>query len=410
MFKYTTIISTIFVFVTLLGCSKEHVASKNVAGTITKLYYGDIKTNELVKIDLVKFKVEKNLQSSGDYPYEVTNGFDGDILLLNRKDTNIGVVKGDKLDSTIELSIKPRSVALNTVDKSILLSSTSEPAGTIIYGTDQKKVYKDSNYTKPISFGGTYATGHPLWLNEDYFFILDRSEKSVELYHKDSTTPKDKLLTSSSVHHVVYKDGYYYGSLEGIVGSVSPGIIKFKVEFGKFTNVKEWLYDDYKNKPDDFVKENWGSHHFAFNPSGKYIYVGSNEGNVFVIDKDSMDLVDTFKAGKGVGHFIFYKDVLITTNHHDNFKSIYDASNPKDNKLIKELKFDDKIYDGVTMQSHTSHIIGEYLYFTFNTDTDSYLYKVSLKDFTIVDKLKLAGRYCLMGTIPKTNKQTPDSM
>jgi len=84
--------------------------------------------------------------------------------------------------------------------------------------------------------------------------------------------------------------------------------------------------------------------------------------------------------------------------HYDTFKSFYDASDPTSHKFIKELHFSDKIYPDITMQSHTSHIIDNKLYFMFNTDKDSTLYKINLENITIENSLTLANSYCLMGS------------
>ena len=102
--------------------------------------------------------------------------------------------------------------------------------------------------------------------------------------------------------------------------------------------------------------------------------------------------------------------MLITTNHYDKFKSFYDATNPESNVLIKDLEFSQEIFEGITMQSHTSHIVDGKLYFTFNTDVDSTLYKVNLDDISIEDSLVLEGKYCLMGSFIETTVLIADEM
>lgn len=310
-------------------------------------------------------------------------------------DTNI-------ISSEVNLDFYPRSTSIN--DGDTLVTSASDPAAAIITSEIASDIYTDSTYVDPISYGGDNATGHPVWVDDDYFLLLDRTENTIELYRKDNFSPIDKLTTQSSVHHVMLKDGYFYGISEGEQDVVSPGIVKFSVANGNITLSLERLLSSLSNIPDDFISANWGAHHGAFHPTKEYIYVGSAEGNVFVLDLETLSLADTFKSGKGVGHFAFYNDMLITTNHYDNFKSFYDASDPRAHKFIKNLKFSDEIYDGITMQSHTSHIVGKYLYFMFNSDHDSTLYKVNLDIMTISDKLTLENCYCLMGSFVESTE------
>ena len=129
-----------------------------------------------------------------------------------------------------------------------------------------------------------------------------------------------------------------------------------------------------------------------------------------MLDLTGLNLVDTFKSGKGVGHFLFHNEMLITTNHYDNFKSFYDASDPTTNVFIKELQFSEQIYEGITMQSHTTHVIDNKLYFTFNTDINSTLYKVDLNSITIEESLTLNGCYCLMGIFVTTSTTISNGM
>ncbi len=235
--------------------------------------------------------------------------------------------------------------------------------------------------------------------------ILHYPENSIELYHTGDTQVVSKLKTSSSVHILLKKDGYFYGTLEGVRDGVSPGIIKFKIAYGDFTEVRERLMSSFENLPSDFNTASWGFHHFAFHPSKDYLYTGSYEGNVFVLDTETLSLVDTFQSGRGLGHFKFYKDMLITTNHADNFKSFYDVSDPQHNKFIKNITFSDKREDGVIMQSHTSHIIDGNLYFTYNTAEESQFIKLDLEKLEVADKIELPQRRCVMGALQRSIEQ-----
>jgi hypothetical protein len=363
------------------------------------LYYGDIINNDVIGLDLKLMQQVQTINSNGEYPYEIAQALHDELYILNRKDYVIGIL--DPITNTIRkeipLSFYPRSIKINLNDT--LLTSANEPAAAIITSDVASTSYTDSSYKDPVSYGGSNATGHPVWVSTSEFLLLDRTENTLELYTKGSYTPVDKLHTKSSVHHILSKNGIFYGINEGEQNVVSPGIVKFTVSNGKINLISERLLSDLSGLPSDFLPATWGAHHGAFHPTKDYIYIGSAEGNVFVLDLQNLDLADTFKAGKGIGHFTFYNDMLITTNHYDTFKSFHDASDPTDHRFIKNLYFSDHIYDGITMQSHTTHIVDNKLYFMFNTDHDSTLYKVDLDTISIDQTIQLANRYCLMGSL-----------
>ena len=405
MLKTSLVVFTLLLF---SGCgSSGSGGDSEVSGVQSDyIFYGDINNNDVLKINYKTMELNKTIHSNGIYPYEIANGFDNSLLVINRGDTNIGVLNNNEISSVYPLSFQPRSISLNRATKDILISSSSDPYTKLL---SSSVVYSDSEYKNPHSFGGSGATGHPYWINEKYFFLLDRTENSIEVYVVGSSTPVSKLQTSSSVHHLIKKGDYFYGTLEGERGGVSPGIIKFKIAYAKFENVSESLVSSYKNLPQDFNTTTWGFHHFAFHPDGQHIYSGSYEGNVFVFDKDSLKIVDTFKAGRGVGHFKFYKNTLITTNHYDTFKSIYDVSKATDNIFISDVNLSaaSTRVDGLIMQSHTSFILDANLYFTYNVSDESRFYKMSLVDYS-VEYLELPTSYCVMGVLEKSVGQSPD--
>ena len=399
--RYYLLLSSMFF---LLGCGPgdhmddDSMDTTEVTTTSTTLYYGNVNNDTVMILDTENMQLKEVINSNGVNPYEISQALGNELYVINRSDYTIGILDTitNTIASEISLGFYPRSISINLSD--ILLTSVNEPAAAVITSNTASQSYTDSAYVTPASYGGSNATGHPVWVDNNYFLLLDRTENTIELYEKNNYTPIDKLTTQSSVHHVMYKDGYYYGISEGKQNGVSPGVVKFAVANGKITLAIERLFSSLSNLPADFNSASWGAHHGAFHPTSNYIYVGSTEGNVFVLDLAQLTLVDTFRSGKGVGHFTFYNTMMITTNHYDNFKSFYDVTDPKSNKFIKELKFDEQVYPDVTMQSHTTHIVNSKLYFMFNTGQNSTLYKINLENITIEDSLILENAYCLMGS------------
>ncbi len=396
--KYYILVFSVFM---LLGCEHGDMMEEEVMTTTVihkTLYYGDIVSDKVVMLDIESMKLRDSIDSNGHYPYEVSEGFGTDLFVINRKDYTIGVLDThtNTIADAVALDFSPRSVKINNLDA--FLTSSNAPSGAIINGNISSAAYSDSSYVDPVSYGGTNATGHPVWVDNNYFLLLDRTENSLELYVKGNYLPIDKFKTKSSVHHVMLKNGYFYGIEEGEQNVVSPGILKFSVSSGKINIIQERLLSELSGLPSDFLPATWGAHHGAFHPTQEYIYMGSSEGNVFVLDLATLSLKDTFKSGKGVGHILFHNNLLITTNHYDTFKSFYDAANPVSNVFIKNIYFDTKVYADMTMQSHTTHIVENMMYFMFNTDHDSTLYEIDLDRLRIHRALTLDNHTCLMGS------------
>jgi len=397
-----SLILFLVVAVLFVGC-RDHEEITTYSKTI---YYGDINSDMVVGIDVDTMSLKSVVASNGHTPYEISSAFDQELYVINRQDYTIGIfdTEGDSIVSQIDLNFMPRSTSINGSDT--LVSGVNEPSEAVITASTASDTYSDSPYLLPTSFGGSNATGHPVWVDDDYFLLLDRTENTIELYQKGVYTPISKVTTSSSVHHVLNRDGIFYGVLEGKQNDTSPGVIKFSVSNGRIMLIQERLLSTLAGLPIDFESATWGSHHAALHPNAEYIYLGSAEGNVFVLDLETLSLADTFVSGKGIGHFLFYNDLLITTNHYDTFKSFYDVQLPTENRFIKNLTFSSSIYSGITMQSHTTHIIDGCIYFAFNTDVSSTLYKVDLSTMEITDALEMNGRYLLMGSFVSTSTTT----
>ena len=393
------IILFLLISVLFIGC-RDHDEITTYNNTI---YYGDVNNDMVVGIDIDSMSLKSVVASNGHTPYEISSAFGSELYVINREDYSIGIFDSDSdtIVSQVDLNFMPRSTLINGSDT--LVSSVNEPSEAIIAANMVSDTYSDSPYLLPTSFGGSNATGHPVWVDDNYFLLLDRTENTIELYQQGVYTPVDKVVTSSSVHHVLNRDGVFYGILEGKQNDISPGVIKFNVSNGRITVIQERLLSTLSYLPTGFDSTIWGSHHGALHPNADYIYLGSAEGNVFVLDLETLNLADTFVSGKGIGHFLFYNDLLITTNHYDTFKSFYDVSLPTANRFIKNLTLSDTIYSGMTMQSHTTHVLNGYIYFAFNTDVSSTLYKVNLSTMEVADALVMYGRYLLMGSVVSTS-------
>jgi DNA-binding beta-propeller fold protein YncE len=166
---------------------------------------------------------------------------------------------------------------------------------------------------------------------------------------------------------------------------------------------REILLSSYADVPEVFVPETWGAHHASLHPDGKSIYIGSYEGTMFVIDKDSLELQDTFNTGLGLGHVAFVpeRNMAITTNHYAPFKTIVDVSDPKNNRIIKNLNVAkaDTGNTGKRLQSHTSHTDPDEQYFYSVSSLDGKFYAIDLDRLEVVGSVTMSGAYPLMGAL-----------
>ncbi len=399
--------------------------NSNTAGdpniTSKLAYYGDYSGTRVFVIDVEKMKIEKIIEHTGAGPYETDQISATNAYVLNRDDTTINVVEfhENEITGTIPLNYKPRSIVPSPNGQFGLLTGKSEPWASVVDLNSHEihsDGYKDSNYATISDFGGGNATGHPYWLNDNQFLLLDRTENAIELYATNSATPSAKLHTSSSVHHVFKIDNDYYGVLEGKRGAtsaeaVSPGLVKFSVDeqTASLTLQQEKLIASYSGLPASFTPENWGAHHASLHPDGQHIYLGSYEGNLFVIDKDSLTLTDTVTAGLGLGHvaFIPEKNLAITTNHYAPYKTIIDVSNPAQNRIVKNLTVanTDTAGTGKRLQSHTSHTDPGKKFFYSVSSLDGKIYAIDLDRLEVARSATMSGAYPLMGALVIQQKE-----
>ncbi len=378
-------------------------------------YYGDYTGDRVFVIDVSSMKIEKIIEHTGEGPYETDQVTKDYGYVLNRDDTSINVVSlhENKIESTIALKYKPRSIIPSPNGKQGLLTGKSEPQAAVIdleHHEIRADGFGDSGYKSIADFGGGNATGHPYWISDRKFLLLDRTEKTIELYDTASATPLAKLATSSSVHHVFKVGNDYFGVLEGKRGAtaqeaVSPGLVKFSIDekHGKLKLQQEVLLNRYAGIPKTFEPKSWGAHHASLHPDGRSIYLGSYEGTMFVIDKDSLALKDSFHAGLGLGHvaFIPERNLAITTNHYAPFKTIVDVSDPANNRIIKNLTVanTDTAKTGKRLQSHTSHTDPDGKYFYSVSSLDGKFYAIDLAKLEVSDSVTMPGAYPLMGAL-----------
>jgi hypothetical protein len=266
------------------------------------------------------------------------------------------------------------------------------------------KVFGENIETHPQDYGGSLSTGHPMWVTDHQFFMLDRAAREIQLWY-----PHDGLLstlhTQTSVHHIFQppvstmnkgQQQFYYAVEEGNQDeSVSPSILRFKLQANKL--VKTHRVELSSIDPDMYDASEMGAHHAAFRADGEYIYVGSAEGHLFVIRRKTMKVEKVIDVGQGAGHttFVPERNLAIITNHNDTFVSVI---NTKTHKWVRNIEVASGIpEDGSKTQAHTSGVSLDAKYFYSAASHDGVFYRIDLDSWE-VKKTDTVPANLLMGS------------
>jgi DNA-binding beta-propeller fold protein YncE len=133
-----------------------------------------------------------------------------------------------------------------------------------------------------------------------------------------------------------------------------------------------------------------GSHHGDFHPDGKHIYIGTDEGHCFVIDRDNMTVVKVIETGKGHGHtqFVPKRNIAITTNHKDTYISIIDTIN---HTKITDITVSGEQQNNQKLQSHTYYLSPDNRYYYAFASDNGIFYELDLEKLKITQTVKTGG-------------------
>lgn len=363
-------------------------------------FYGDFSSSDVHVINIDKMELEQTLHGGiGAYGQEPLGH--KYIISLTRKDTSIDIINVEKnkkrIARTVYLGYQPREVASSPTQRYSVVSGRDIPAHTVFNAKTGRVIKHFNRNQEPVKitdFGGQNATGHPFFINDYEYLILDRVHREIRLYHVFWGL-KDILKTKTSTHHILRKGKYLYVAMEGSGSStpvVSPAILKLSISKYSHKIKQEAIAFLEENPETSESTKSMGIHHINFHYDGRHIYTGSNNGLVYVIDTDTMQVVDKFKSGHGGGHIDFspkHKKAIIT-NHKSTFITMVDVSNPRDNRIIKNIEVAHDV-EGVTLQGHTQIITDDEKHFIGAATHDGNIFEVSLNKGEITRTLELDG-------------------
>ena len=370
--------------------------NENIYGVKNLAYYGDWDSNRVFIIDIDNMELLPTVEGTGDGPYGIDQQDRRKAYALTRKVESLTIVDNYTItnEGKIILDHKPRSTNFNPYTGLSLVSGADKVMSSIIR-VNSDKVMDVFGYDEPAihhnhDYGGSLATGHPLWISDERFFMLDRVERQIQLW-SGKRGLLSVILTPTSVHHIFQSpldagSHIYYAVVEGNRGDlISPSILRFNILNGRMEVTGEAVLSDYNPDQLDPPLLNpavMGSHHADFHPDGVHIYIGSAEGHVFVVNKDSMEIVTMIDTGAGSGHTTFapMRNLAFVTNHNSRYMSVI---NTTDHTLVKNIVVADSASSEYKSQSHTSSVSPDMRYFYSAASHDGVFFEIDMETLEI---------------------------
>ena len=377
----------------------------------TLALFGNKKNNSVVVIDVEKMQHTFEIFTDHQITYTADRvGKSLKVYAVNRGSESIDVLdtRTMKITQSIALKHKPRSAeAINKTLKLCAVSGMDRPMVSIISAKTDKviAVVGDNTVTQPVNNHGSHATGHPFWLDTHHFVLIDRKKQTISTYHlkqgnndRWKTTLLNSIDTKASAHQIIPRKGRYFGDMDKFYLTVEgsdtqyPMIMELQLipNIGLIKTRELEVYKKGVSPLDAHV------HHGDFHPYKKLIYVGSKEGNLFVVNYETMQIEKSFKAGRGAGHtfMIPQKNLAIVINHTDKFVTIVDTITDKKIKDIDVSISSNNLIGKKTIQAHPKYHAskdGKYFY-AFLTEEGAF-YQLDLDKLHVVNTINIDGSF-----------------
>ena len=389
-------------YVTLFLSVLMMVPQASMAGATghsqVRAFYGDKKDNTVVVIDVKRMQLIKKVATEGLMPYPVDRaGYLDKVYAITRGSSSMDVIDASTLENLglLNLNHKPRSgESYNSRLGLALIAGADKPLTSVIDVVNDSVVAeagKDVLTTQTRDNGGSISSGHPAWLTKDRFVVIDRANRLIQLWGIEKIQQAgsldydwevfllDEMATPTAVHHMLHRDTAmlpkwekrtFYALAEGKSSSENGGTIAPAILELRLTARDRLMLVDQMSLPGDASE--MSSHHADFHPDGQHIYVGSSEGNLFVLDRINKVVVSTIETGLGTGHtrFVAARNLAIVTNHHDTFVTVI---NTEKHRKIKDIVVSGSKINGEILQSHTNFVSPDSkFYYAFASDNGTF--------------------------------------
>ncbi len=416
---YRKIYITLVMTITLLFSQYAESAPRGHHGRAhyqVRAFYGDKQRNKVVVIDVKRMRLLGLVPTQGLTPYPVDQaGYLDKVYAITRGSSSMDVIDADTLDNLglLMLNHKPRSgESYNSRLGLALIAGADKPLTSVIDVAHDRVVAEAGQNiltTQVRDNGGSISSGHPAWLTKDRFVVIDRANRLIQLWgiekqqipnsldYEWNVFLLDEVDTPTAVHHMLHRNTAmlpqwdkrtFYALAEGkpeneYGEAIAPAILELRL-----TRMDRLILVDQVSLPGD--PNVMGSHHADFHPDGRHIYVGSSEGNLFVVDRIRKQVVSTIQTGLGTGHtrFIPEKNLAIVTNHHDTFVT---AINIITHTKIRDITVSGPKINGEILQSHTNYVSPDNnFYYAFASDNGTF-FEINLNRLRVTRTLYTGG-------------------
>lgn len=420
----------VFAIILLVGCG-EDPSHKKGGKEATVAYFGDKVNNKIDVVDVENMKLIGEIYTGHDKTYAAEviklhnqdHSSDKKMYVVNRGSNSIDVIQSSSntIIKTISLPFFPRSINVQEQTGFVSVSGTNKAMVAII---DSKSdtilaTVGDNNRTYPTTSGhsylssGTLASGHPHWLDQEHFVLIDRQAMKIITYKLInkvgvySIQKINEIDTPSPVHNLIPPEIHghsgniydiFYATAEGS-SSAYPSVMKLS-----FTpNVGLTKLENLELTRSGLSKDIMGVHHLNFIKRTQKIYVGSDEGTLFVVDYAgaSMSIIKTLQAGSGAGHTAQREhsrvgDIAIVINHKDKFITLINTQADTKIANIDVSNLNTSYFGKVQTQSHPAyHFSKDGRYFYLFLTQEGSLVKVDLETKKVVNRLNIGGKIAM---------------
>ncbi len=417
------------ILATLTACGGSSSNTSTPTGKLTT-FYGDITNQRIVGIDVESMTLTSDTPTNGLKPYTVgradgRNGTLNKLYGVTRNSPWLEIIDMTtrEITGTIQLQHTPRSCAYNEILGLQLVSGVDKPMASLIDPQTDEVVATVGRNTlvTPTDFGGSNATGHPVWLTADIFAILDREVRKIDLYRVSQVNGVweanflSSLDTPTSAHHFIGKgfdgmdtgisltdtptDTFYVVAEGSPADNIPPAILELKLANDQLTinrsvsfdhAATQAAHDDPNFDPAAETDVATGGHHATLHPNGRDIYVGSRIGEMLIVNTQTMQIAHAIPTGEGSGHttFVPQRNLAIVTNHNAPFISVINTTT---GHKIKDITISGPSMNNVIMQSHTSFTDANGDFFYAFASNNGIFYEVDLSTLSVSRTLDTGG-------------------
>ncbi len=306
-------------------------------------YYSDNNSDLVYIVDPRNMSLVDTIATTGNQPYPIDKVGGSKVYVTTRNSESLDIIDYDGANfantGIVPLTHKPRSVAYNASANLAAVSGTKKAVMSIIDVANDTVVGTVGNTDPlvPSGFGGSLATGHPVWVSDNQFMLIDRARRLVHLYKISQSSggawnivKTSSISSPTSIHHFAsvpsasnwFQKRTFYGMGEG-----APAEGKHPSVFRVFV-LGNLLLPIGNADMDASNAADQGSHHLGMHPNKVHVYAGSKEGAVYVVNRYTMGTEHIVAAGANAGHTTFNtaSGLAVQTNHRDDFMTLIDMN------------------------------------------------------------------------------------